>query len=665
AVSIDYQVSANGQSDQGKINVSDVANDPLANQQWHLRNTGQKAYALSDAMRQGLFNLYVNQFGMSEEDANASLDADFAASEATLVAGEDMNVLGAYAQGVTGQGAIAVVVDSGLEIRHEDLEPNVIANRSLNLNTDAADVTDPTSSSRSGDHGTSVAGLIAAKGWNGLGGRGVAPDTQLIGMNYLGSGKVPQTDFLVHGFAGSGITLNENVAAFNRSYGITYPTAISYSAFDEAVESYPSLHLRNGKGALNIKSSGNGFDGGSPEGSICTDNGATTVGLTCYNGSFEPSQAHPYYLSIGAVNSDGKHTSYSTAGANVFVSAPAGEFGRWSPTMITTDSMTCLSGTSGFTGGRIAAWAAAYGEEFAASQYPFDYPGHEDNPSCNYHSTMNGTSSAAPNTSGVVSLILSANPELTWRDVRHILASTSTQNDAEDAAVTLDVNGEDFVAHQGWVENAAGYQFNNLYGFGRVNAGAAVNMALNYTADLGQQVISDWVGAGTTAGEASLAKNVPDNTAAGVTHEIEITEDMTLEAVQFMLNVSNPEMGFGLGGGNQTTAGTDLAIEVTSPSGTRSVLLSSKQALIVPALSFETGWAAGYILNNSVMMSNAFYGESAVGTWTIRVIDAGGASFDATDGGNNLIGATRYVNNVAPSVLEGVSIRTFGHANAE
>ena len=94
--------------------------------------------------------------------------------------------------------------------------------------------------------------------------------------------------------------------------------------------------------------------------------------------------------------------------------APSGEFGRYAPAMVTTDQMTCLSGYSGFTGGTIAAWSGAYGEDFAKSQFPFNFPGHEDNASCNYTSTFNGTSSAAPNASGVVALILSANPDLTW-----------------------------------------------------------------------------------------------------------------------------------------------------------------------------------------------------------------------------------------------------------
>ncbi|MBU2892905.1 S8 family serine peptidase [Colwellia sp. D2M02] len=655
---ISYTASANGKSSSASIDITGVTGDPLINQQWHLRNTGQKAYALSDEMKAGLISLYVNNFGWPEEAANERISEIFAIEEAKLIAGEDINVVGAYSQGVTGEGVVAVVVDSGLEIRHEDLEPNVLPNRSLNLNLVAADKTDPTPTAITGDHGTSVAGLIAAKGWNDLGGQGVSPDTNLIGMNYLGTDKVPQKDYLIHGFPGSGISKSEPIAVFNRSYGLgEVSTHFGYSELDEAIESYPSLVLRNAKGALNIKSSGNSFEGGGWDGSLCADNGAHELGLTCYNAAYESSQVHPYYLSVGAVNTDGKHTSYSTAGANLFVAAPAGEYGRNAPAMVTTDQMTCLSGYSGFTGRGITGWAEAYGEDFAKSQFPFNFPGHDDNVSCNYTSTFNGTSSAAPNASGVISLILSANPELTWRDVRHILASTSTKNDPDNAAVTFKVGDTDFVAHQGWIENAAGFNFNNLYGFGRVNAGEAVKMAKAYTQDLGEQVITDWLGAGSTAGEPALMSEIPDNNAEGLTYTVEVSEDLNLEAMQFKFNVSNIEMGFGFEDGTQTTAGTDLAIEVTSPSGTKSMLLSSKQALTVPANA--DGWQVGYILKDGVFLSNAFYGESSKGQWSIRLIDTSGASYATTDGG--ILELTGYTNNAVNSVLEGVSLRAFGH----
>ena len=36
-----------------------------------------------------------------------------------------------------------------------------------------------------GGHGTSIAGMIAAEGWNNIGVRGIAPNASLIGYNLL------------------------------------------------------------------------------------------------------------------------------------------------------------------------------------------------------------------------------------------------------------------------------------------------------------------------------------------------------------------------------------------------------------------------------------------------------------------------------------------------
>jgi subtilisin family serine protease len=656
-----YTVSDGEASATATVTIAGAGTDPLAYQQWHLKNTGQKAYSMSDSLYETYLTFLTDLVGLPEEDAAAIVESR--KNPDILVEGEDINVAAAYAAGATGSNTIAVVVDSGLEIGHEDLKNNVIPNRSLNFVPGVADPTNPTNMNATGDHGTSVAGLIAAEGWNGLGGRGVAPDAQLIGMNYLEE-QSNVAYVLSHGAPGSGITASEPVAVFNRSYGITIPAAIAYSEFDEEVQQYSATELRSGLGAVNMKSSGNSFLDGSVgfDNDLCEVNGANDLGLTCYNGNFEPSQATPYYFSVGAVNSDGKHTSYSTAGANLLVSAPAGEYGDFAPAMVTTDQMTCLRGYSSFA--RAELFDNNYFPGFFEGFYPFNNPGHPENASCNYTSTFNGTSSAAPNASGVVALIASANPELSYRDIRHILVSTSTMVDPDNAPVALELANGEFLAHQGWVENAAGFNFNNLYGFGRVDAGAAVAMAKNYTADLGEEVTSEWVGVGSyadTETPTSLALPVPDNSVTGATVTIEVADEIVLEGAQLKFSVSNPDMAYGfmtVDGYFQTTAGIDLAIEVTSPAGTKSVLLSSKQALTIPALTEDFFFQPGYILNDSVFLTNAFYGENAQGTWTIKVLDANGSGYAATGG---FLGVDGYANNTEPSVVEGVAIRVFGH----
>lgn len=77
-------------------------------------------------------------------------------------------------------------------------------------------------------------------------------------------------------------------------------------------------------------------------------------------------------------------------------------------------------------------------------------------------STFGGTSAAAPLVAGVVALILQANPELGWRDVQHIFVNTSKITDATDSD---------------WFTNGGGFRHNHKYGFGLVNAEAAVESA--------------------------------------------------------------------------------------------------------------------------------------------------------------------------------------------
>ena len=85
---------------------------------------------------------------------------------------------------------------------------------------------------------------------------------------------------------------------------------------------------------------------------------------------------------------------------------------------------------------------------------------HPDNPNGNYTSSFNGTSAAAPSVSGGVAVLLGAYPDLTWRDVKHIMANTARKNDSTRSYTR---NGLD---QYNWNANAAGYSHHYWYGFG-------------------------------------------------------------------------------------------------------------------------------------------------------------------------------------------------------
>jgi subtilisin family serine protease len=72
----------------------------------------------------------------------------------------------------TGKGVKVAVIDSGIEASHPDLAGQLVLNR--NFVVGQAEVPE--------DHGTAVAGIIAAKSDNGIGIAGVAPDARLLGL---------------------------------------------------------------------------------------------------------------------------------------------------------------------------------------------------------------------------------------------------------------------------------------------------------------------------------------------------------------------------------------------------------------------------------------------------------------------------------------------------
>lgn len=614
------------------------ATDPLAAFAWHLNNTGptQTVSAMDNTQ---------------------------------AVVGTDANVTSVHQDGagITGKGITIAVIDSGMEIGHEDLNPNVLPGKSFSFKTSTSDPSPSTirSDANVTDHGTGVAGVAAAKGWNNRGSRGLAPNASLLGFAPLslltevaqglsfGMGSQMATDVsgsdlvLVKTFG----TRADEVDIFNYSAGGDYASPqVDPTTPDVRTSSaeFGTTALRSGKGAIYFQAAGNEFLG-STEASL-QDGSSIPVdcvavfsadnmlirfandagGHSCLNTNYEP-QGQPYFMKVAAIATNGRAASYSSAGASNWITGFGGESGLLTPAIVTTDDSGCNLGKNNLAN-QASLWAkyADAALKIVANlfgQSAFD-------PNCNYTGAMNGTSAATPSLSGIAALILEANPGLNWLDVKYILAKTARQVDTSIAsgtqAVTYTPAGatRSLVLSDPWVSNQGGFHFQARYGFGLVDAAAAVAMAKNYNVPNGRRstsLTSSPSGAFSASSLAASAGNVAV-IAQGVTFSTGVTGPIGVD-----LTLTNTT-------GRHLNPGT-LQFELhNSVTGERSILL--------PAYG---GWYQGgktdLIRINAQQkfrfFTNAFYGNNLAGTWTVKVflID-GQANESNTFNASTLTGVT-------------------------
>ncbi|XP_054715875.1 neuroendocrine convertase 1-like [Uloborus diversus] len=200
---------------------------------------------------------------------------------------------------------------------------------------------------------------------------------------------------------------------------------------------------------------------------------------------------------------------------------------------------------------------------------------------CTVHHT--GTSAAAPLAAGVIALVLEANPELTWRDVQHLVAWNSEY-------IHLKNN-------KGWKRNAAGLMYNSRFGFGLINAESMVKAARNWTL----------VPEKTTCTVESTSP-LPKVISSKDVNEVEVllstdgckntkSEINYLEHVEVTLDIDYNHRGA-------------LDIYLFSPSGSVSMILSRRER-DTSAIGFK----------NWTFLSVHFWGENPAGEWKLLVRD--------------------------------------------
>ncbi|MBQ4811784.1 S8 family serine peptidase [Pseudoalteromonas luteoviolacea] len=557
--------------------------------------------------------------------------------------GIDLNLWQTHIWGHKGQDVLVAVIDTGVDMSHGDLNANTLKDPQI-------DAQPPSSFD---NHGTMVAGIIAAA-QNNIGVRGVAPLAKVTSFtNFGGTFERHEQWKVSHGFDGNHTdnSTADKIRIFNKSYGMNPAVSLPYT-FSKTIKDaqnedvllfsqpeqekvYEAVTLStelDPRTAVYVQAAGNSYRDSRIH--YFTDQGVEFLGfslpfgnnhgLPWANGNSRYTPANFWNLTVSALSADGVLSNYSTVGSNVFLTAPGGN-DRGTPGHATT-RISCT-------------WVV---------------DNVDPNVDCSQHDDftvrMSGTSSAAPNTSGAIALLLSAaaqqKHDLTPRDIRHLLARTATKVDPTRADIK--VNG--ITGLEGWSTNAAGHTFSPYYGFGLLDVDKATELVRRYAIeDLPSELVkTPWYGLNTP-----INATIHDDTTRTTTATIHVEDDLFIEGVQIRLNAKHARM-------------SDLKVELESPSGTRSILMSPFNNLIGQHLDIPEqapGSADGY--NDHLMLSYKFWDEKAnagTGDWKLHITDMSSESllfgfYDIVHGGQD----QRVENNSEPGTFESWSIRILGH----
>ena len=482
--------------------------NPLFNDQWYLKNTGQRG-----------------------------------------APGIDINVTPVWAE-YTGRGVIVAVNDDGMDLTHPDLVANLLPALTFDA---AAGTTGRGFAGADNSHGTVVGGIIGMAN-NGTGGIGVAFDAKLVAGLAIppttgGSGINYASLFLANLASGAGVSCNSwgQDPAFGENFGA------SGSATDQAWNAAMLRGVTEGRGGLGMVIE---VSGGNERANMAD------VALSNFTGA-------RYTIAVGALDNVGKVTSYSSPGASLLVSAPGG---------VGAAPQDTNSGF-GILSADVASSAGYNTTAGAAGDYAYQ---------------NEGTSYSGPMVAGVAALMLQANPKLGFRDVSNILAMTARQTDAANSS---------WVATSGGNWNLGGMHFSRDYGFGLIDANAAVHLAESWNVAAG--TVANWRSVDAVAAAGNIV--IPENT-TGVKVVAQMAANISIERLEVLMELD-------------ASAPSQLRATLTSPGGTTVTLfdgpLTRELANRAPDMTKpESAWPGVFSVG-----ATAFLGEQSAGTWTIALFD--------------------------------------------
>ncbi|AKP34862.1 S8 family serine peptidase [Yersinia aleksiciae] len=377
---------------------------------------------------------------------------------------------------------------------------------------------------------------------NQVGGVGVAYDATL-GGHYLSNN-------------GADLTTLGKMSSYdvvNHSWGFKHEFAISNVSSGminlanilNTTLHYAAANGRGGLGTIIVTSGGNQREqGGSTQGSLMSNS--------------------RFGIQVGAMNAKADLSTlrahsepFSNTGASLLISAPGSHI---------------LSSSHQITTERGAVFGAQYSHE-------------------------QGTSFAAPIVSGIAALMLQANPNLGFRDVQTILALSARRVD--DTATQWRINRA-----KNW--NGGGMHVSHDYGFGVVDARAAVRLAESWTVqktNANQQVL-----------EARHRFGARGPLSAGMARETSIVLSDNLD-----FDIEQVEVDFSANVGRLG----DLTLTLISPNGTKSILLDRAGKKTTDSddhgdVDVDTGSQISGDFNHT-FMSTHHRGEQSGGQWRLMV----------------------------------------------
>lgn len=442
--------------------------------------------------------------------------------------------------GIRGEGVRVAVVDDAIETVHQDLAPNLVPGAVFDYRTGSA--TEPLPWYFDDDHGTAVTGIILARDFNAFQGAGVAPRAGLAAYNALAT----STDADIADALTRDLDAN---AIYNNSWGS--PDNGMLNRAEDTFVAAVRTGIEKGRGGLGsvyVFPAGNGgcyriTEGALPSvACIPIENDSGDGYINRENSNYDGYVNQFGVIAACAVDIDDKAPLYAEPGANLLVCGPSG------------NSRIGISTTDVLNG---------------------------------FRSDFSGTSASTPMVSGTAALVMSARPNLSWRDVRLILAYSARRNDP---------------THPGW--DLTGVRpFNPYYGFGAADARAAVELAKSWQS-VGRSGDESLIRCGPYTRNYSIP--IPDDASQFRIDTIDVNDCGIgkIEFVEIGFSATHPYSG-------------DLRVDLSSPRGTKSRLADAR--ICNPDLDGIADNCGNY--EDWRFGSVRHLDETATGSWRLQVSD--------------------------------------------